>query len=691
MPPKTNQFKQGQQPPPKKSATPAASSAATAAAAATKSDGVCAPVDYRPMHLLLRSAASVSLQTLIPSASAPAPAAGAAPAPAAGAGAGAAPSSSSMRLAGPPVALLRGTDCSECDALMTRDGSVAIIATATDVRIVFVGAALAAAEEGASSSSSSSVSAPSSSAPIDYVVLAEEKICHMALSPLETFLVVYRMRDAKRPTAGNMSVYNLAAIVDSYRNSVAEKKNQTPSSVATGLAVAAAPALPTPAPSMSCVQGAWPALVWTANEEYCIRHARGLLLLHEGAIGGDDDDDEDSANGPRCKIELQLPQNKEPVFETPPIILDPSVVTPHSDKIPALEQAAKALPPLFALFKPHNKNQLATLGFYRLPMFREPMYQIQLQRAEGAQLEWNRTATHLCVITKQEPERGDNSYYAKTTLMLVNIRDRKEIAIKFPGVATIGAGATYEAVHDVKWCGPRGDEFIVIHGTMPRNKATLYNDKGQALYQFGEAPRNLSMWAPNGAMFVIGGTGSLVGEFQFYDREGLDQKKPAATPVQRTITGRPVSAAASSSSAADVGGKLGSFNEKSSEQTWSPDSRFVLCATIFGKLRIDNKYFVYKHNGERCCEVKFPTEEGSLHQALWVPRPSGFYGGPRAPSPTLAAATAPKPALFKARGAGNAAISAALSRAPAPAGAVAARPAGLLPGENPVQQKPKKR
>lgn len=666
MPPKTNQFKQGAQPP---KATPSKGPVPTAemSSLTTSSDtGDRISEGPKPLHLLLRTANKVLLQTLTR-----APNGSSVTASSSSTDTGTPPAPTSSLTMAEPITVFKDADFSECDAIISKTGDFAVVASSTDVRIIFLKEIFGTSAAGKVSDGG-----------IQSITIAEDKVCHLMFSPLETFLVTYRMRDPKRPTEGNMAVYNLQTI---FENFTSAKKNTS-----------------APSPVLKCVQGAWPAIVWTPNEEYCVRYAKGLLMLHEGIIkGGDDaadleDGGEDEAvtspnasksstgnNGPRCKIELQLPQNKEPVFETAPLVVPVSDMIPNTHKIPALEQIAKALPPLFVLFKPHNKNQPASLGVYRLPMFREPMFSIQLQRAEGAHLEWNRNATHICVISKQETEKGDNSYYAKTNLVLVNLRDRKDLVVKFPGVSTVGAGATYEAVHDVKW-SPTRDEFIVVHGTMPRNKATLYNDKGQALFQFGEAPRNLSFWSPNGSMFVIGGTGSLVGEFQFYHRDGLDNKtKPAITAGQR-----PSSAAAPS----ELGGKLGSFNEKSSEQSWSPDSRFMLCSTVFSKLRIDNKFFVFKHNGERCCESKFKTEDGSLYQATWIPMPAGYYGQPRPPSPTVSAAQAPpKPALFKARGAGNAAISAALSRAPLASAATAAKPAGLLPGENPIAPKTKGR
>jgi uncharacterized protein with WD repeat len=177
---------------------------------------------------------------------------------------------------------------------------------------------------------------------------------------------------------------------------------------------------------------------------------------------------------------------------------------------------------------------------------------------------------------------------------------------------------------------------------MPNNKATLYNGKGEALYSFGEAPRNLIKWAPNGKFFLMGGTGGMNGDFQFYCREHVGKRGPLAA-----ATGGP-------------DGKLGFFSEKSTSQVWSPCSRYLLTSNVFRLLRTANKFAVWKHNGEKLLEEKFPEE---LHGIDWVPTPAKQFK-PRAASPTKVTATpaAAKSQAYRPPGGASNTVNAMLNR-----------------------------
>lgn len=61
---------------------------------------------------------------------------------------------------------------------------------------------------------------------------------------------------------------------------------------------------------------------------------------------------------------------------------------------------------------------------------------------------------------------------------------------------------------------------------MPRNRATLFNLKGEQVFDFGTSPRNTVAWAPNSRFIALCGFGNLAGEIQFWDRRKVD--KPGA-------------------------------------------------------------------------------------------------------------------------------------------------------------------
>jgi translation initiation factor 2A len=61
------------------------------------------------------------------------------------------------------------------------------------------------------------------------------------------------------------------------------------------------------------------------------------------------------------------------------------------------------------------------------------------------------------------------------------------------------------AIYTVEW-NPTKDEFIVVYGTMPA-KATLFNSKCEAIYDFGTGPRNEVFFSPHGNIVAICGFG----------------------------------------------------------------------------------------------------------------------------------------------------------------------------------------
>lgn len=361
---------------------------------------------------------------------------------------------------------------------------------------------------------------------------------------------------------------------------------------------------------IKCSQGTWPALQWTHDEHFCIRSTTGVLAVHDGLLAGPE---------PLSRLEVQLPREKS-------VELSPSPT----------EQ------PFVGLFMPHHKTSQASFRVFRMPNFKEDMLSLNFGRAEGASVQWSASGAFVALTLKMETDKSGKSYYGTTALNVVSVRDRTSVTVPL---------SKDDYVHDLMW-SPTLDEFIVVHGPMPNNKATLYNSKAQPLFTFGEAPRNLVRWAPNGKMFALGGTGNLAGDFQFYDRD-----------------------AAASGRNDSNGGKLGHFSEKSSIQVWAPDSRHLTCTTVFTKLRVDNRIVVWKHSGERVFEKKYTV----LQEASWAPAdPAAFPR--RSPSPTVAAVEKPKAAAYRPPVASAAAAALLARPSVTSAGAQKAKPVGPVGG-----------
>nr|CCC90644.1 conserved hypothetical protein [Trypanosoma congolense IL3000] len=384
-----------------------------------------------------------------------------------------------------------------------------------------------------------------------------------------------------------------------------------------------------------CMQARWPGMVWSQQDVYCVRPVQGCLHVLEGDLLK-----EDAAT--LSKLELQLPQDAEIELS-----MCPSNV------------------PLLALFKPFHKQTQGTLCLYRLPNLSDgPMYQATFGRAESATLLWSGSGNHLAVLVKSERDSSGKSYYGTVSLYLVDVGGRKMKQIKF---------SSDESVHDCQW-SPTVDELMVIHGTMPVNKTTLYDKAGVALMTFGEAPRNVILWSPNGRFCTLGGTGNLAGDFVFFD----------VHPSSGTSGSSAHKAGITTDSSSTAAVSTGEFNQKSSVQFWAPDSHIFLCAVIYTRLRIDNKLVFYKNNGEHLLTQKYPI----LYGAHWVQTQRPQLYPMRSASPRKATAELTKPQPYRPPHASEAAS--ALLKRPGSSTPKQAKPAGP-PGATVVVQKKKRR
>eukprot|EP01060_Flectonema_neradi_P031260 TRINITY_DN4698_c0_g1_i1.p1 TRINITY_DN4698_c0_g1~~TRINITY_DN4698_c0_g1_i1.p1 ORF type:complete len:622 (+),score=169.14 TRINITY_DN4698_c0_g1_i1:45-1868(+) len=249
----------------------------------------------------------------------------------------------------------------------------------------------------------------------------------------------------------------------------------------------------------------------------------------------------------------------------------------------------------------------------RIPKLEKVLLEHKL-RMDDANIIWNRKGTAALLNASLDLDESGKSYYGETTLMVFNIQDKK--------ITQIDTGRT--PVHDVKWA-ESGKEFCVVYGTMPSNKASIYSEKGELLYNFDIAPRNTIHWSPHSRLFSLCGFGNLPGNVINYDRSTLDKKSSANASV------------------------VGKFQMSSvTKFAWSPCSRYVMCCTTHPRMTTANKLCIYKHNGEKMYEEAH-TE---LYDAVWLPHSSKAFPQ-RDPSPmrgSVQEAEKPKAATFRAAG-----------------------------------------
>ena len=88
-------------------------------------------------------------------------------------------------------------------------------------------------------------------------------------------------------------------------------------------------------------------------------------------------------------------------------------------------------------------------------------------------------------------------------------------------------------------------------------KTTIFDHRVNVLHDFGTSPRNYVSYNPQGRLMMIAGFGNLSGAVDIWDR--------------KTLT------------------KEASYNASNTSYTdWSPDGRFLLCATLSPRMRVDN-------------------------------------------------------------------------------------------------------
>jgi translation initiation factor 2A len=113
--------------------------------------------------------------------------------------------------------------------------------------------------------------------------------------------------------------------------------------------------------------------------------------------------------------------------------------------------------------------------------------------------------------------------------------------------------------------------------------AALYNFKGNKIHDFGKAARNTITWSPHGRFFAIAGFGSLQGAMDFYDHSTMKK-------IGHTSAGSPPTS-----------------------WQWSPDSRCLLLATLFPRMRQGVGFEMYNYRGD----ILFREDCEELTQVAW--------------------------------------------------------------------------
>ncbi|EFC40246.1 eukaryotic translation initiation factor 3 subunit 9-like protein [Naegleria gruberi] len=275
---------------------------------------------------------------------------------------------------------------------------------------------------------------------------------------------------------------------------------------------------------------------------------------------------------------------------------------PRSDIVIQRKVHAFALSPksTFAIYT-YNTNKSTeqnSVRLYKLPNVKRPTATKHFSHdVDSVEMRWNKVGTALLVYTTTNTDQSDKSYYGENKLYYVRSNGNlsKDIQLTEEG-----------PVHDLQW-SPRGNEFVAIYGySGPNMRATLFDAQSQPIFEFLQQQENTSNWkvnkifySPHGRFLVLAGFGGFTGTLLFFDRERK---------------------------------RLMGINQ-ASEPTfahWSPDSRLFIVGTHFPKLRVANKFQIYKYNGQLMYNLTL--QDDFLYHAIIRPVSSNRYKN-RPPSP----------------------------------------------------------
>ena len=323
-------------------------------------------------------------------------------------------------------------------------------------------------------------------------------------------------------------------------------------------------------------QHSWPVFYWSTNSKTCLRFTTNAVLVLDG----------DMHNATQIgSIAVRPAKGKEYTCEMQ-----------HETII---------------LIQPSNGDAEGSVQLFALSDVSAPCNTFPLETLDGGDIHWSPNGAHAIVITCVDIDRSNKSYYGTRGVILIDTIKRKMKTIKLPQGSM---------PHDVCW-NPTGGEFLIVHGKMPQNGATIYSTSGAPLFEFASAPRNIACWAPNGRTIALGGSGSLNGEFVFWDRANLEN-------------------------IAKVNGRMGGFTMKCSSYEWSPCSRYFLCAVLASRMQVGNCVTIWTSSGEKYASI--PMD--GLLEARWVPYSPKLYADlPFIAKYQSAQLTEKKPALYVPR------------------------------------------
>ncbi|XP_058450447.1 eukaryotic translation initiation factor 2A [Malaya genurostris] len=232
-------------------------------------------------------------------------------------------------------------------------------------------------------------------------------------------------------------------------------------------------------------------------------------------------------------------------------------------------------PPFVAFYVPGTKGAPFMCRLFRYPNLEanQPIASKSFFQADKVEMIWNQKGNGLLLLTSTDVDQTGVSYYGKQALHFMTTKgDSFAVQLNTEG-----------SIHAVAW-SPRSTEFCVVYGFMP-SKATLFNLKCDAIFDFGTGHRNSIYYNEFGNMLVFGGFGNLPGYIEVWDlnlkKIITEHKAPDTTLLE-----------------------------------WSPIGDTFLTATTAPRLRMSNGFKVWHYTGALLHETHWP-EKQELLEIIW--------------------------------------------------------------------------
>uniref|UniRef100_A0A1B0C9L9 Eukaryotic translation initiation factor 2A n=1 Tax=Lutzomyia longipalpis TaxID=7200 RepID=A0A1B0C9L9_LUTLO len=240
--------------------------------------------------------------------------------------------------------------------------------------------------------------------------------------------------------------------------------------------------------------------------------------------------------------------------------------------------------PYLAFYVPGVKGSPSMCKIYQYPTL-NPTQAISSKsffQADKVEMMWNKRGTGLLLLTSTDVDQSNASYYGKQALHFMSTKgDSFAVQLSKEG-----------PIHAVAW-SPKSTEFIVVYGFMP-SKATIFNLKCDATFEFGESPRNCLYFNDFGNLVLLAGFGNLRGYVECWQL-GKDRKCIATMEAP-----------------------------DSTLLEWNPNGEIFVTATTAPRLRQSNGFKVWHYSGALLHETMWPSGQ-ELLEVQWQKFQGGFF------------------------------------------------------------------